>query len=196
MRHLPVLPARDAVDEIEIASPCTVPWDSMRGTELVRFCGQCHQNVYNVHSFTRPEARRLIEAQEGRRCVRILRRDDGTVVTADCWTRLRAARRRGWLAVAAVLVMIAWTQVSAMRFGWQLLTDWWKPGPAPCSLGEASPERRGLVVGELQPQLPVQLQGVSIGLPPIQHDVAGKPSAPSKRKGHVMGGAILGRRRP
>ena len=175
MRHPPVLSARDAVDEIDIASPCTVPWDSMRGTELVRFCGQCHQNVYNIQSFTRPEARRLIEAREGRRCVRILRRDDGTVVTANCWTRLRAARRRGWLAVAAVLVMIGWTQLSAMRFGWQTLSQWWSPHPPPCPVGSVI--ERGLV-GEAvrsEPARVVELKGeIVMGASPPSNDRVGK----------------------
>src|SRR5947207_5543115 len=104
----------DEVDQIEIRSPCTVSWDEMRlagGDGRVRFCGQCRQNVYNVEAMSRSEARRLIAMREGRVCVRILRRPDGTVVTADCWARLRAARRRGFLPFLAMLVRGGFTEL-------------------------------------------------------------------------------------
>jgi hypothetical protein len=83
----------------------------------VRFCGQCRQNVYNVEAMSRGEARRLIAAREGQVCVRILRRPDGTVVTADCWARLRAARRRGLLPFLGMLVLVGYTELIAMGFG-------------------------------------------------------------------------------
>lgn len=108
---------QDAVDQVEISSPCTVPWSSMRGDDRVRFCGHCRQNVYNVEAFDRVEARRLVAQCEGRLCVRILRRSDGTVVTADCWTRLRAARRRGIAPFVAMLLVVAWAELVAIRFG-------------------------------------------------------------------------------
>jgi hypothetical protein len=112
--------ARDEVDQVEIQSPCTVPWDEMRpagGDGQVRFCGQCRQNVYNVEAMSRGEARRLIAAREGRVCVRILRRPDGTVVTADCWARLRAARQRGLLPFLGMLVLVGYTELIAMGVG-------------------------------------------------------------------------------
>jgi hypothetical protein len=108
---------RDVVDEIDIASPCTVPWSSMRGDDRIRFCGHCRQNVYNVEALDRTEARQLVAEREGRLCVRILRRSDGTVVTANCWTRLRSARRRGIVPFLAVLLVVGWAELVAMRFG-------------------------------------------------------------------------------
>ena len=111
---------RDAIDQIEISSPCTVSWDEMRaagGDGRVRFCGQCRQNVYNVEAMSRVEARRLIAAREGRVCVRILRRPDGTVVTADCWARLRAARRRGFLPFLGMMVLVGFTELIAIGVG-------------------------------------------------------------------------------
>lgn len=111
---------RDAIDEIEISSPCTVDWEGMRqrpGDGRVRFCGQCRQNVYNVEAMSRGEARRLIAAREGSVCVRILRRPDGTVVTADCWARLRAARRRGILPFLGMMLLVALTEICAIGVG-------------------------------------------------------------------------------
>ncbi len=112
--------SRDKIDQIEISSPCTVSWDQMRaagGDGRVRFCGQCRQNVYNVEAMSRVEARRLITAREGRVCVRILRRPDGTVVTADCWARLRAARRRGFLPFLGMMVLVGLTELIAIGVG-------------------------------------------------------------------------------
>jgi hypothetical protein len=115
--------SRDTIDQIEISSPCTVSWDEMRAAggaakdERVRFCGQCRQNVYNVEAMSRVEARRLIAAREGRVCVRVLRRPDGTVVTADCWARLRAARRRGFLPFLGMMVLVGLTEIIAIGAG-------------------------------------------------------------------------------
>jgi hypothetical protein len=108
---------RDAVDRIEIASPCTVPWEGMRGDGRVRFCGQCRQNVFNVEALSRAEAQRLIADREGRVCLRLLRRPDGTVVTADCWSRLRAARRKGIVPWLATLVLVFFAQLAAIGSG-------------------------------------------------------------------------------
>ena len=49
--------------------------------------------------------------------MRILRRPDGTVVTADCWARLRAARRRGFLPFLGMMVLVAFTELIAIGVG-------------------------------------------------------------------------------
>src|SRR3954463_3597430 len=116
-RSLPVLDDKvgpDALDLLEIAIPCEVPWDSMRGDEQVRHCGQCKQNVYNVASFTRAEATRLLQE---RVCLRIYRRPDNTVITSDCRERLRAARKRGLLVFAGVALVVLWAQICAQFVG-------------------------------------------------------------------------------
>src|SRR5262245_17890293 len=114
-RSLPVLnDGRDALDLVEIAIPCQVPWDSMPGDEQVRHCGQCKQNVYNITSYTRAEAMKLLRA---RACLRIYRRPDNTVITSDCRARLRAARKRGLLVFAGALVVVLWAQICAQFVG-------------------------------------------------------------------------------
>ncbi|HEY7373664.1 MAG TPA: hypothetical protein VIF57_15995 [Polyangia bacterium] len=114
-RSLPVLnDAPDALDLVEIPIPCEVPWEGMPGDDQVRHCGQCKQNVYNVASFTRAEANRLLRA---RACVRIYRRPDNTVVTSDCRERLRAARKRGLLIFAGTLLVVLWAQICAQFVG-------------------------------------------------------------------------------
>lgn len=115
----PENPGRDSdeVDSVEIENPCDVPWDSMPGDDRIRHCGKCDQNVYNVQSLPRHEAARLMSISGQRVCLRIYRRRDGTVVTADCWSRLRAARRQGVWTFAGVLVIVAWAEVAAIAVG-------------------------------------------------------------------------------
>jgi hypothetical protein len=108
LRRLPV-----SLEAIEIPTPCTVPWESLRGNERVRACHRCGKNVYNLSELKRAEAMRLISEHEGRVCLRIHRRPDGTVVTGDCWSRLRAARQRGLLPFVGVLVATAWIQLAS-----------------------------------------------------------------------------------
>jgi hypothetical protein len=56
----------------------------MRGDDRVRFCGQCQQHVYNLSAMSRAEGEALIARHEGRICVNLYRRADGTVLTTDC----------------------------------------------------------------------------------------------------------------
>jgi hypothetical protein len=81
------------LETISIAAPCEVPWESMRGDHRVRFCNDCKLNVYNLSGMARHEAETLLNETEGRVCVRMLKRSDGTVVSEDCSTRLRAVGR-------------------------------------------------------------------------------------------------------
>ena len=116
-RSLPVINesvAPDALDLVEIPIPCEVPWDGMPGDDRVRHCGQCKQNVYNIAELTRAEATRLLRA---RACLRIYRRPDHTVITSDCRTRLRAARKRGLLIFAGTLLIVLWAQICAQFVG-------------------------------------------------------------------------------
>jgi len=102
---------RDALDCIEIPIPCKASWDAMFGDDRVRHCGDCRQDVYNIAAFSRREAMQLVQERSGRVCLRIFRRPDGTVITDDCRTRLRAARKRGLLIFAGTLVVVAWAQL-------------------------------------------------------------------------------------
>src|SRR5438874_3868723 len=96
---------RRSLDVLNIASPCTVAWKSMTGTGQVRFCTQCHKNVYNLSAMTATQAESLLGNGSEAPCVRFDRRFDGTVVTTDrCGTR---AWRRVATAVAAVFLGLA-----------------------------------------------------------------------------------------
>jgi hypothetical protein len=92
---LPVL------ENVAIAAPCKASWDAMVGDDRIRFCGQCEKNVYNLSAMPRDEAEALLAAREGKMCVRLYRRADGTVMTSDCPVGVKRRRRRR--AVAGVL---------------------------------------------------------------------------------------------
>ena len=67
------------LDLIDIPIPCAVPWESMQGSDRVRFCGQCRQHVFHLSMMSRAEAEELIP-HGGRQDVRAV---------------LSAARRHG-----------------------------------------------------------------------------------------------------
>jgi hypothetical protein len=145
------------LDTIQVASPCDASWEAMSGDEWARFCPQCRQRVYNLSALSRREAEDLLQRREGRLCVRLYRRADGTVLTNDCPVGLRALRRRmalvGGAAAALLLGLIGWSAgVARSERGnpggasrshlpppWQAILDWIDPVPyqsvtmgAPC----------------------------------------------------------------
>ncbi|BCM92005.1 hypothetical protein IAD21_03884 [Abditibacteriota bacterium] len=98
-----------SLESIQIASPCRAEWDGMQGNQCVRFCPSCGKNVYNVAAMTRDEAMRLIEQKEGKLCVRLHRRSDGTVLTSDCpiGEATRKRQKRGIQLLAGALGFVA-----------------------------------------------------------------------------------------
>ncbi|MEW5851744.1 MAG: hypothetical protein AB2A00_23345 [Myxococcota bacterium] len=89
---LPVRPSR--LQQLQVATPCEADWNQMRGDDRVRHCDLCHLNVYNLSAMTTQDAEALLERTEGRVCVRLYRRKDGTVITQDCPRGLERVRRR------------------------------------------------------------------------------------------------------
>jgi len=82
------------VDEIRVASPCNARWNDMSGDERARYCGQCSKHVFNLSAMTRAQIETLVREKEGKFCGRFHRRADGTMLTADCPSRLRRVRAR------------------------------------------------------------------------------------------------------
>jgi hypothetical protein len=117
-----MLKAHDQLGSLRIAAPCQAGWEGMAGDERVRHCTLCSLNVYNFAEMTRDEVRDLLVRTEGRVCARLYRRADGTVLTRDCPTGLRALRRRA-SRVAAVLIA-ALLSLPSLAFGG---TTWRKP---------------------------------------------------------------------
>jgi len=82
------------LSRIEIAKPCSADWESMTGDERERTCQLCQLNVFNIAEMTKTEAESFLAERipQGRVCIRIFRRQDGTIITDDCPRGLRAAR--------------------------------------------------------------------------------------------------------
>lgn len=95
------------LDRLRIATPCLASWEAMRGDHRVRFCALCRLNVYDVSHMTERDARALIERTEGRVCVRLWRRSDGTVLTRDCPRAAGEALRDGLRVLLGGLVALA-----------------------------------------------------------------------------------------
>lgn len=90
------------LDQVTVATPCSIPWDSMQGDERVRHCRHCQKNVYNFSAMTRVEVVALVQEKEGKLCGRVFRRADGTLLTSDCPVGLREVRRRLVRAVCGI----------------------------------------------------------------------------------------------
>lgn len=64
---------------INIPSACSADWDSMTGNDRLRFCHDCHRNVYNLLEMTPKEIIRLVVNSEGRLCARYYQNTNSNV---------------------------------------------------------------------------------------------------------------------
>jgi hypothetical protein len=87
-------PQKFDINNLRVATSCPASWENMTGDERKRFCASCSLHVYNISEMTAPEVSVLIGASGGRLCGRLYRRTDGTVITKDCPTGIRALRKR------------------------------------------------------------------------------------------------------
>jgi len=130
------------LDQIDVAAPCSMNWEAMQGDARVRFCDSCQKRVYNLSGMARGEAVALIREHEGPICVRLYRREDGTILTNDCPLGLKAMRRRAVkFAAAAAGILLTFVAFGASLVGrssttsnthtgpLNRLTDWVTPAP-------------------------------------------------------------------
>ena len=152
-----MLPDPFSLEQIEVASPCSAAWSEMEGNDRVRFCRQCHQNVYNLSVLSRSEAEMLVQEMEGVPCVRLYRRADGTVLTDDCPEGIRRAKKAIHSAlarlgfVAMIIAALFWPNKRTDGFSalrriepFATIINWiWPSPPAPPLMGRMAriPER-------------------------------------------------------
>jgi hypothetical protein len=91
---------------IQIASPCNANWNAMSGDNRKRFCGECNLNVYNLSGMSKTEAEILLIESEGRACVRLYRRSDGSVIMKDCPVGFAKVKQRVHLVVTASISLV------------------------------------------------------------------------------------------
>ncbi|MBA2334727.1 MAG: carboxypeptidase regulatory-like domain-containing protein [Blastocatellia bacterium] len=94
------------VNALRVASPCSMGWEKMTGDERVRHCHSCQMSIYNTAEMTKGEVEQLILSREGRLCIRLHKRADGTVMTKDCPVGLRAYQKRAARFAGATLTAI------------------------------------------------------------------------------------------
>ena len=166
-----------SLEQMSVPVPCTVAWESMTGSEQVRHCAQCQQQVFNISAMVRKDAEEFLQASrisggdgqdQGRLCVRFYRRPDGTVITRDCFA-LRRAFRTGSMWMVGMLAGLL--LVVPGIFGWSRKSDGSSIWPRIC---EHEPfrtlfgPRSSPVMGDMAPLAPVRVAPPPTYLPPIQ----------------------------
>lgn len=107
----------DLLDNLYIAAPCTIAWDTMQGDDRKRLCSGCSRHVFNVSDMTRNEANQFLEENGTTQCMIFYRRQDGTIMTDNCPVGLRKLRDKAkafaGAAAAAVAFVLSWTSALA-----------------------------------------------------------------------------------
>lgn len=94
------------IQAMRVAKPCSASWEAMTGDERSRMCSQCSIRVYNIEEMTASEVRDFVFTNEGRTCIRLHRRADGTVITKDCPKGLQRMRKRAFGIAAAAFAAV------------------------------------------------------------------------------------------
>jgi hypothetical protein len=92
----------DLIDNLYIAAPCGITWDTMQGDDRKRLCGGCSRHVFNISDMTKTEATSFLEHNGTSQCMIFFRREDGTIMTDNCPVGLRKLRDRAKLLVSAI----------------------------------------------------------------------------------------------
>ena len=154
------------LDQVSVASPCHVAWESMHGDDRTRFCDSCSKRVYNLSGMTRADAEALVVSCEGKICIRFFRRHDGTMLTADCPVGLARVRRRMALVAAGVVAIVA--SVAGAAFGAMR-------NPRQCATGGTKPLSHWVQTAWNGPQPNVPVAGlIAMPTPTATPAVAGK----------------------
>jgi hypothetical protein len=167
------------LNNLRIATPCRASWDAMQGDDRIRFCDSCSKQVYNISGLTADAAVALIRESEGRLCVRLYRRKDGTVLTADCPLGLRYALRRRLVRLATAGVIVFATLRSGI---------WLFAGPGPRVQIPPMPTGSGVTFSDLADWA---ARAVGIKRPSVSRVIVGRigPPAPPSVQGPDSGGA-------
>ncbi len=94
--------------QLEIVKPCEASWAEMKGTLSQRHCQSCDKSVHNFAAMTSKAIEKIVFESDGRMCARIVRRADGSLVTAEPTTTPHASR------AASLLVGVALSTGAAL----------------------------------------------------------------------------------
>lgn len=97
------------LDRVTVASPCPASWEEMIGNDAIRYCRACRKDVYDLSAMRAEEAEaflaRHVHGEASSACIRLFRRPDGRVLTAECGPGWR--RRHAWHAATALTATFA-----------------------------------------------------------------------------------------
>jgi hypothetical protein len=118
----------------------------MTGDDRKRTCAQCGKQVFNLARMTRAEAEALLQERVDGVCVRLFRRGDGTILTADCPIGARAMRKVSALWGVLVTAIFGLLGIGVIRslgttVGSVVYTDY-PPDAFPRSPGQPDPRPR------------------------------------------------------
>lgn len=99
------------IDDYKQASPCSARWESMEGTERVRYCKQCRLQIYDFTGMELPEAQELVFRREAKKDAVLYKRADGKFLTSDCPV---AAQRKMTILVATAVGVVLVVAVLAL----------------------------------------------------------------------------------
>jgi hypothetical protein len=113
---------------LRIVSPCTEDWNAMVGDARVRHCSVCDRDVFDLAELTSAQVTSFLEARGEAPCVRMRRRADGTLVTADACPEPPRSRA---VAVATVAVTATALTVGAALVAHEGRTHCARPAQVP-----------------------------------------------------------------
>ena len=94
-------PSHPLLDAAHVREPCSAEWDTMEGSDCIRFCASCRKDVYDLSAFTAAEAEVVLRGATGRVCIIVERDAKGRTLTADRLPPRRPLRRLATIAAAA-----------------------------------------------------------------------------------------------
>jgi hypothetical protein len=95
------------LDNLQIAAPSDVGWESMTGDERTRICALCNKNVYNISQMSKKEANEFLYLTNHNACVSFFQRIDGTIITDNCPRGLKKLRDRYRKIAASISSLLA-----------------------------------------------------------------------------------------
>src|SRR6201999_178203 len=95
---------RIRLEVLDVPQPCPAEWSAMDEVDgdRVKHCRHCAKEVFNLSAMSRESAENLVAerlADGGSICIRMYKRADGTVTTADCkgqWRSSAMAWAKRW----------------------------------------------------------------------------------------------------
>jgi hypothetical protein len=100
------------IDNYRQATSCSASWQTMEGTERVRYCSKCKLQVYDFDSIELPEAESMIFKMEGKRNPTLFKKHDGKFLTSDCPVGVRTSQIRIMAVIGGAITIVALTIVA------------------------------------------------------------------------------------